>query len=66
MKKSEILLNHIDTFYKTPEHRETLVDILNKSGGISLRNLEWFITNYSKRNAYQQSHTPGKSNQYQL
>ena len=50
MKKSEILLNHIDAFYKVPEHRETLVDILNKSGGISLRNLEWFITNYSKKN----------------
>ena len=26
------------------------MNILDKSSGISLRNLEWFITNYSKKN----------------
>jgi len=25
------------------------MELLNKTGGISLRNLEWFITNYSKK-----------------
>lgn len=49
MNKSDILLNSIDTFYKVPENRTILSQILNKSGGISLRNLEWFITNYSKK-----------------
>ena len=50
MNKSAILLTSIDTFYNNPENRATLLDILNKTGGISLRNLEWFITNYSKKN----------------
>ncbi len=49
MNKSDILLTSIDRFYKTPENRATLLQILNKTRGISLRNLEWFITNYSKK-----------------
>jgi len=49
MRKSDILLNSIDAFYGTPQNSETLVQILTKTGGISLRNLEWFITNYSKK-----------------
>lgn len=50
MNKSDILLNSINTFYTLPENRTILKELLNKSGGISLRNLEWFITNYSKKN----------------
>ena len=50
MNKSDILLNSINAFYAKPENKATLVELLTKSGGISLRNLEWFITNYSKKN----------------
>ena len=50
MNKSDILLTAIDTFYSAPENRSMLLELLDKSGGISLRNLEWFITNYSRRN----------------
>lgn len=49
MNKTDILLNSINSFYSKPENRTTLMELLNKSGGISLRNLEWFITNYSKK-----------------
>ncbi len=49
MNKSNILLSSINTFYTIPENRATLVELLNKTRGISLRNLEWFITNYSKK-----------------
>ena len=49
MNKSAILLTSIDSFYNIPENRATLLEILNKTNGISLRNLEWFITNYSKQ-----------------
>ena len=37
MNKSAILLTSIDTFYNIPENRATLLEILNKTGGISLR-----------------------------
>lgn len=50
MDKSTILLTSINAFYALPENRTILLNILSKSSGISLRNLEWFITNYSKKN----------------
>ena len=49
MNKSDILLSSINTFYEIPENKLVLSELLTKSGGISLRNLEWFITNYSKK-----------------
>jgi hypothetical protein len=60
MNKSDILLHSIDTFYHTPENRTTLIQILNKTSGISLRNLEWFITNYSKKNNLSYETSDGK------
>lgn len=50
MSKSDILLSSINTFYNEEENRTMLKSILDKSSGISLRNLEWFITNYAKKN----------------
>ena len=50
MNRSNVLLTSINKFYEIPENCDILTQILNKSGGISLRNLEWFITNYSKKN----------------
>jgi hypothetical protein len=48
MSRSETLLNSVNQFYSDNKNSETLKDILEKRSGISLRNLEWFITNYSK------------------
>ena len=50
MSKSGILLSSINTFYDDEKNRTKLVTVLDKSSGISLRNLEWFITNYAKKN----------------
>ena len=60
MNKTAILLTSIDTFYNNHENRATLLEILNKTGGISLRNLEWFITNYSKKNNLSYKTNDGK------
>lgn len=48
MSRSETLLNSVNQFYSDSKNSEILKDILEKRSGISLRNLEWFITNYSK------------------
>ena len=48
MSRSETLLNSVNQFYSDNKNSEILKDILEKRSGISLRNLEWFITNYSK------------------
>jgi type VI protein secretion system component Hcp len=49
MSKSDLLLESLKRFYEDPVHAAQLHDILTtKSRGISLRNLEWFVTNYAK------------------
>jgi len=48
MSKCELLLGSLQKFFDVPEHREQLLDILEHRKGISLRTLEWFVTNYSK------------------
>lgn len=49
MSKSDILLTSINEFYANEKNKATLMNILHKKSGISLRNLEWFITNYAKK-----------------
>lgn len=60
MSKTDILLSSINNFYTEEENRSKLLRILDKSSGISLRNLEWFITNYSKKNNISYTTKDGK------
>lgn len=46
--KSELLFKSVDSFFKKGHNSQILIDVLEKRKGVSLRNLEWFITNYSK------------------
>lgn len=48
MSKCTLLLDSLSRFFDVPRHREQLLDILEHRKGISLRNLEWFVTNYCK------------------
>ena len=48
MNKSALLLTSLERFFDVPENQEQLFDILEHRKGISLRKLEWFVTNYSK------------------
>jgi hypothetical protein len=49
MSRSDVLLQSITEFYDDPAHFDLLKNILEKKSGVSLRNLEWFITDYSKK-----------------
>ena len=60
MSKNDILLSSINNFYDDEKNRSTLLTILDKTSGISLRNLEWFITNYSKKNHTSYTTSDGK------
>lgn len=46
--KDDVLLASLLQFYEDPGNRRTLTDALNNKA-ISLRVLDWFTTNYSKR-----------------
>jgi len=58
MSKSDILLQSIARFYEDPINGQLLIDILRHKRGISLRNLEYFVTNYAKKTNL--SYTVGK------
>jgi hypothetical protein len=61
MSRSDTLLESVKKFYLDDEkNSETLRDIIEKRKGISLRNLEWFITNYSKKTQLRYKTTEGK------
>lgn len=49
MSRSDTLLQSIKNFYTDEKNSQYLCDILEKHKGISLRKLEWFITDYSKK-----------------
>lgn len=51
MSKSEVLMSSIVKFYTEDDNNmKILKGLLDKTSGISLRTLEWFITSYSKQN----------------
>lgn len=61
MSKEQTLLESVNTFYESdPKHVAYLEDILDKRKGISLRNLEWFITNYSRNKNFTYKAPDGK------
>lgn len=48
MNKSTLLLTSLERFFDEPKNQEQLRNILEHRKGISLRKLEWFVTNYCK------------------
>jgi hypothetical protein len=61
MSRSVTLLDSINQFYEDPKNAKYLTDILDKKSTVSLRNLEWFITNYSKKRDLSYKTTDGKT-----
>jgi hypothetical protein len=44
-----LLMISLSRFYRQPEHMDAILPIVNGESGISLRLIDYFITNYSKR-----------------
>ena len=73
--KDELLKTKLLEFYKENENLETLLPIILQKTRLSLRSLDWFVTNYSKkyntnyiinRNGQDISYFPFKSYKSQL
>lgn len=47
--QNDILLNKLLTFYYQDDHITTMLNIINGNSSISLRIVDWFSTNYSKK-----------------
>lgn len=64
--KQELLLVSLNKFYQENSNRECIKNILNGEGKISLRIIDWFVTNYAKKNNIEyliktKTNTPKKS-----
>lgn len=49
LSKSELLMNNLYDFYKIDKNINALLPIINGDSKISLRVIDWFVTNYSKK-----------------
>jgi hypothetical protein len=47
--KQDLLMKSLNEFYKNVEKIHTIIPILDGSSPISLRIIDWFVTNYSKK-----------------
>ena len=50
INKNELLMEKITNFYNIEENKNTLINILNNKYNVSLRIIDWFVTNYCKKN----------------
>ena len=48
--QNDILLNKLLLFYKNTDYFDKMISIINGTSKISLRIVDWFVTNYSKKN----------------
>ena len=48
--QNDLLLNTLMEFYKIDGHLDKMLDIINGNKKISLRIIDWFSTNYAKKN----------------
>jgi hypothetical protein len=48
--QNELLLQHLMTFYENREHLQKTIAIIDGKSHISLRIVDWFVTNYAKKN----------------
>ncbi len=46
--QNELLLNNLMDFYSDRSHLDTMMHIINGDSNISLRIIDWFVTNYAK------------------
>ena len=48
--KQNLLMNSLNLFFKNKENLNTIMPIIKGQSKISLRVMDWFVTNYSKKN----------------
>ena len=49
MINDKLLLDSLHIFFKKEYNRDKLLSVLSDEKNISLRSIDWFITNYSKK-----------------
>ena len=50
MYKNDSLLENLNIFFSNKNNTDILINVLNNKFNISLRIIDWFVTNYCKKN----------------
>ena len=50
MYKNDLLLENLNIFFSNKNNTDILINVLNNKFNISLRIIDWFVTNYCKKN----------------
>ncbi len=61
MSKEEALLKSLTKFYDNGDNLATLKSITQKTDKVSLRSIEWFVTNHSKKQKVSYTGKDGKT-----
>jgi hypothetical protein len=48
--QNELIMKSLNEFYKNTENLQIIIDVINGESKISLRIIDWFVTNYAKKN----------------
>lgn len=48
--QNQLLLNNMIKFYKQEDRLDRILPIINGTSALSIRIIDWFVTNYSKKN----------------
>lgn len=48
--QNDLLLSNLMDFYENKEHLQQIISIINGESKISLRIVDWFVTNFAKKN----------------
>lgn len=62
--KTDVLLHSLRKFYETPRHLRILTDVLRNRTAISLRTLDWLVTNFAKKKNVVYVHNEKTINMY--
>jgi hypothetical protein len=66
--QNDLLLKSLMEFYQSPEHLQKMMRVINGETAISLRIVDWFVTNYSKKyyTVYELEQSDGNSHRLKV
>lgn len=66
--QNDLLLQNLEKFYKNTDHLTYMIGIINGESKISLRIVDWFVTNYAKKHfvVYNVTDELGNSNRFKV
>ena len=66
--QNEVLLQNLKSFYEKKEYLKKMISIINGESKISLRIVDWFVTNYAKKyfTVYEIKRSDGESERFKV